>query len=185
MDIKSRLRAALLTEGAHKDKKYGCVMVYLGFDKADWKTLQDVIDKEDLYEPKDDTGFGKEKEPHVTILFGLHDDIPDSDIMDEVKKLSKPVVKFDKVSSFSNPLFDVLKYDIASDDLHKANKVFAKYPNTTDYPKYHPHCTIAYVKKGTASKYIKKLNDIEHMKITSDKIVYSKADGKKIDHKLD
>ena len=33
-------------------------------------------------------------------------------------------------------------------------------------------------------KYIKLLNKEAHMKITSDKIVYSKADGEKIDHKL-
>ena len=86
MDIKTRLRLALV-EGAHKNKqgnKFGCVMVFLGYDKSEWKQLQDLIDEEDLYDPKDDTGFGRETEPHITILYGLHSDIQDSDIKEEI-----------------------------------------------------------------------------------------------------
>jgi len=50
----------------------------------------------------------------------------------------------------------------------------AEYPHTTDYPDYHPHMTIAYVKKGMGKKYAEDLKDFS---ITPDKFVYSKIDG--------
>lgn len=186
MDIKARLRQTLL-EGAHKNNKgksYGCVMVFLGYNKSDWKQLQDLIDEEDLYNPKDETGFGREIDPHITILYGLHDNIQDSDIKKEIDLLKEPKLKLGKVSSFSNDKFDVLKFDVESKDLHAANKKFCEFPFTSNFPKYHPHCTIAYVKKGMADKYIAKLNKVAEIDVTSDKIVYSKADGSKKSYKF-
>lgn len=188
MDIKSRLRSALLKEGAHKDKSgnsYGCVMVFLDYNQSEWDKMQDIIDKDDLYEPKDDTGFGRETEPHVTILYGLHDDVPDEDVSEEIKKIKSPSIKLGKVSSFeTSDDFDVLKYEVESKDLHGLNKKFKKFPNTNKFPDYKPHCTIAYVKKGKAKEYIKKLNEAGKISVEPDKIVYSKADGKKKNYKL-
>lgn len=89
-----------------------------------------------------------------------------------------------EVSSFNNPKFEVLKFDVESEDLHKLNKKFTKFPFTSDYPEYHPHCTIAYVKKDKAKKYIDKLNDFADIKFKSVKVVYSKANGEKKNYKL-
>jgi hypothetical protein len=85
MNIKNELRAALLKEGKHKTHKneYGCLMVYLDVDKKDWNKLQNMIDDEDLYLPEDDPSYGRETEPHATILFGFHEDVPDEDIEKE------------------------------------------------------------------------------------------------------
>lgn len=187
MNIRDSLRAALL-EGAHKDangNKYGCVMVFLDFDKSDWEKMQDIIDDEDLYEPKGESGFGKEHDIHVTILYGLHKDVDDKDIAEEINKIKMPEIKLGKVSSFENDRFDVLKFDVESEDLTKLNEKFKKFPYTSDFPKYHPHCTIAYVKKGLAKKYIDKLNKADKIEVQPDKIVYSKANGEKKDYKLD
>ena len=68
--IKKLLREALLKEENRKNK-YGCVMVYFDYDQKDWDKLQDIIEEEDLYDPKEDPSFGREHEPHATILFGL------------------------------------------------------------------------------------------------------------------
>ena len=89
MNIKNELRAALLKEGKHKTHKneYGCLMVYLDVAKKDWKKLQDMIDDEDLYEPEDDPSYGRETEPHATILFWFHADVPDEDIEKEIERL--------------------------------------------------------------------------------------------------
>ncbi len=182
--IRKLLRKALLKEGAHKVNKYGCVMVFFDYDKSEWKALQDIIEKEDLYDPEDEIGFGKEKDPHVSILYGLHASIPDEDIEEEIKKIKEPKLKMGKVSFFENAKFDVLKFDVESEDLHKLNKKFSKFPYTSDYPDYHPHCTIAYVNKGTAEKYVKKLNDADEVKFESIKIVYSKANGDIKNYKL-
>lgn len=184
MDIRQKLRVALLKEGAHKANEYGCVMLYLGLDKSKWKELQDQIDEKDLYLPKNETGYGKETDPHVTILYGLHEDIPYEKIEAEINKIKEPEIKLGKISLFTTDDFDVLKFDVISEDLHKYNKQFTKFPHTNDFPKYHPHCTIAYVNKGTAKDYISKLNKVAEIDVTSEKIVYSMADGKKKNYKL-
>lgn len=187
MDIKKRLRQAL-TEAKHKNKthknEYGCLMIYLDVDKNKWGEIGDMFDKDDLYEPADDSSYGFEKSAHVTILFGLHNDIPDSDIEEEINKIKTPKIEFKGVSSFTNKLFDVIKFDVESEDLHKLNKRFTKFPHTTDFPNYHPHVTIAYVKPKLADKYIKRLSKHIDMPMTPSKIVYSKSDGSKKTYKL-
>ncbi len=180
MDIKKLLREALLKENKPTNPSYGCLMVFLDYDKSEWNKLQDNIDKEDLFEP--DTK-GLEKDPHITILYGLHEDIKDEDIEKEIKEIEKPKIKLGGVSSFENEKFDVLKFDIESSDLHKLNKQFSdNFPYTTDYPNYEPHATIAYVKKGTAKKYLDKIKGID---VSPSKIVYSKVNGEDKNYKLD
>lgn len=182
--VRKLLREALLKEGAHNGNKFGCVMVFFDYDKKDWKSFQDIIDTDDLYTPEGEKGFGKEKDPHVTILYGLHKTVPDKDIEEVIETIKSPRIKMGKVSFFENPKFDVLKFDIESEDLHKLNKEFSKFPYTSDFPDYHPHCTIAYIKKGKAKEYVKELNDKAKIKFESEKVVYSKADGEKKNYKL-
>jgi 2'-5' RNA ligase len=184
MDIRKKLRE-LLTEGKHKKthkNEYGCVMVNLDINK--WDDLLNLIDNEDLYNPKDDPSYGKEKNPHVTILYGLHEDIPLEEIEEELSNISTPSLKFSDVSSFKNPQFDVLKFDVDSKDLNKLNKKFKEFPYTTDFPKYHPHCTIAYLKPKMADKYIKKIEEFLEIKMTPSHIVYSMVNGNKKKYKL-
>ena len=190
MEIKQILRKTLLERETKKSHKnlYGCLMIYLGIEDNEWEELEKLIPNEALYEPKDDPTYGKENEPHVTILFGLHNDISDKDIEAEIKKIKVPRIELGKVSSFKNDLFEVLKFDIISDDLMKLNKKFSEFPHTTDYPNYHPHMTIAYCKKNEGGRYIELLNkymeDNDSLVINPTKIVYSKADGTKKNYKL-
>jgi hypothetical protein len=58
-----------------------------------------------------------------------------------------------------------------------------KLPHTTDYPDYHPHSTIAYLKKGKGEKYTDKLKGAEYI-VNPSKIVYSKPDGNKIEKSI-
>lgn len=184
VNIKEKLRFLLLNEGKHIGNDFGCVMIGLECDKDKWKELQDIIDDKDLYEPKNETGYGKEDELHVTILYGLHEDVDDSDIDSEIKKIKIPEIKLGKVSSFKNEKFEVLKFDIESDDLHKLNKKFKQFPHTSKFPKYSPHATIAYVKIGKSEKYIDKLNEATNIKVKVKEYMYSKANGDKKHYKL-
>ena len=185
MDIKQKLRKALLKENKKDHKhEFGALMVFLDVNEESWKELQDMIDEDDLYTEEGDNSYGREDEPHVTILYGLHDDIKDEEIEEDINDIKEPKIAFKSISSFDNPKYDVLKFDVDSKDLTKLNKVFKEYPFTSNFPDYHPHCTIAYLKPGKAAKYIKKAKDLVDMDMEPSKIVYSKADGTKKNYKL-
>jgi 2'-5' RNA ligase len=182
MDIKGKLRKALLNEGKHTENDFGCVMVYLKYDKKDWSALQGLIDEDDLYDTKDDVGYGREMNPHSTILYGLSGDIEDKLVEDKINAVKSPSLKLGKVSSFSNDKYDVLKFDMDGETMPNINKDFAKLPHTDTYGSYKPHCTIAYVKKGLAKKYIEILNEVEPFEVEAEKIVYSKVNGDELDY---
>ena len=188
MNIRQKIRQALL-EGKQKKtthkNEYGCLMVYLNADKDKWEEMQNLIDDEDLYQPEDDPTYGRENEPHVTILYGFHGDIKDSDINKEINKIKKPELTFGDVSAFTNEKFDVLKFDVDSKDMHKLNDKFKEFPHTNNYPDYHPHCTIAYLKPKMAEKYIKKLKKFLDIELEPSHLVYSKVDGSKNEYKFD
>jgi len=177
----------LLSEAKGNTYDYGCVMVYFDIDEDWWGERQSEIKDEDIYHgTKEDPGYGREDEPHVTILYGLHSDIPDETIEELVKKMTAPEVTLKEIGMFDNANrgFDVVKFDVEGQDLHDMNTMFAKLPHTTDYPDYHPHSTLAYVKAGTGKKYCGSLDDDKVLTLRPNKVVYSKADGSKKEYKF-
>lgn len=170
----------VINEGAG-GHSYGCVMLFLEAPEDWWKTITDEIEEDDVYEPEGERDYGIQpaSESHVTILYGLHSDIPDSDVEELIDEMTAPEVTLKDISIFDNADkgFDVVKFDVKGEDLHKMNAMFAELPHTTDYPDYHPHCTIAYVKAGTGKKYERTLSDGNKITLKPTKVVYSKADG--------
>ena len=135
------------------------------------------IAPEDIYNY--DGKFGREDDIHVTVLYGLHD--ATSENAEEVLQDERPVeLELGKVTAFTNnPKFDVIKIDIISPDLHRINKKLkSNLEYTTDYPQYHPHATIAYVKKGKGEKY-ETGDAFACERITCREIVFSSKTGKK------
>lgn len=187
MNIKNKIREALLKK-PKRVYEYGCVMVNLDLDGSEWGDIQNMIDEDDIYlgdkESGTDGGFGRELDPHVTILFGVHGDVPDEDVEALINKCTKPELELQNISTFENELFDVLKFDVDSQDLHKLNGLFKKLPHTTSYPNYHPHATICYLKKGMGDKYKNKLKNINPLTVIPDKLLYSKPDGTKKSYHL-
>ena len=175
MNIKKEVRKALIKEaGGHS---YGCVMVYLPIKEELWNAMANIRE-EDVYAPEGERDYGIQPydEAHVTILYGLHSDIPDETIEELVNKMTAPEISLKNISLFQNENFDVVKFDVEGEDLHEMNGMFAKLPHTTDYPDYHPHCTIAYVNPGSGPSYEGVVDEIT---VKPHKIVYSKADGSK------
>ena len=110
-------------------------------------------------------------------------DIPDEDIEEAIGNMSSPEVTLKDITTFSNKDFDVVKFDVEGEDLFKMNKTLTEFPHTTDYPDYHPHTTIAYVKVGEGEKYHQTLD--EPIIVTPNKVVYSKPDGTKKEYPFD
>lgn len=179
MNLKKKLRE-LLTEKDNKTTQtfdYGCIMIYLQVSDKDWTRLVNSIDEDDLYNGEDDNdrSYGREENPHVTVLYGIHSDVPDEDVEKLIDEVKPPKIELGKVSIFENSKFDVLKFEIDSPDLNKLNEKFKSLPYTSDFPDYKAHCTIAYLKKGMGKKYADKLNSKPTLIVKSDKVVYSKA----------
>lgn len=188
MNLKQILREKLQEKEEKKKPKreyeYGCVMVYLNADKKAWDALQDQIEDDDIYIGEDGEGFGREMDPHVTVLFGIHADVPDENVEKLITEVKEPVIEMQKISAFKNDVFEVLKFDVKSNDLVKLNKKFKTLPHTNTFPEYHPHATICYLKKGKSDKYVKKFTDITPIEVEVDKMVYSKPGGGKKDYKI-
>lgn len=172
---------AALNEAASPKYEYGCLMAF--FNPPAWDKLLAVIDPEDVYEG--DGGYGLEHDPHVTVLFGFHDDKVD---VNELKRCVKTIMDkrplgftLGQASIFDNPQYDVLKFDIndTTGILTELNGMLSdQYENTNSYPDYHPHATIAYIKKGEGQRYADLINAADFkMDVTPDKMVYSKPPG--------
>ena len=53
------------------DAKFDCVMFYANIEKKVWSDILEPIDEKDLYEdPEGKEEFGKELDPHCTLIFG-------------------------------------------------------------------------------------------------------------------
>lgn len=99
---------------------------------------------------------GRETEPHITVLFGLH--TPDPATVRALLRDEPPItVTLGKTSFFPNGESgsgDVLKVDVRSPSLRRLNKRIAEaIAHTNTHPDYQPHCTIAYVKPGRGKAY--------------------------------
>lgn len=182
MEIK-KFNEFSLEENKKEKPSFGCVMVFFTF--PDIKDVQDIISKEDLYTEEDDDSYGLEKNPHITLLYGLHsNDIKDQDVMDAVDTSVFTDLILHNASIFKSEKYGVLKFDVrypykSGAFLSKLNKKLSEFPHTNTFPDYHPHSTIAYLKSGTSKKYIDLLKDKEFT-VTPNKIVYSKIDNSEV-----
>ena len=156
---------------------YGCVMFFFDPNEKMLQELMTNIDDSDLYTKEDDSSYGKETEPHVTALYGIHNDVPDADVKKIVEQFTTPVITVGDVSIFENEKFDVVKIEVNSDEMNTANKKLSALPFSSDYPDYKAHITLAYVKPGLGQKYVE---EFESINLQPTHIVYSKADNTKL-----
>ena len=124
------------------------------------KDLQKKIPSRELYTEKDNEDYGLEKQSHVTLVPCLDNDID----IDKLKSYLKPINEYDivltDISKFECEKFDVLKCAVKSKALKDTNKeIVDKFETHSEYKDYNPHMTIAYMKKGMADKYLKKILD--------------------------
>jgi 2'-5' RNA ligase len=83
-------------------------------------------------------------------------------------------------SLFENEQYDVLKFDVQNSALYEINAKLCELPHTTNFPDYHPHATIGYLKPGAGKKYVEKFKNKEY-EVTPNRIVYSKPNGGRIE----
>lgn len=156
------------------------------FNEDCMNSIQKKIEEKDLYFKNDEKdSFGFENEPHVTLLYGFHDDSKPNDILECIKEFEIPEkLVLSHMSLFENDKFDVLKFDLKHNKLFEINKKLSEsFEYTTDFPDYYIHSTICYLKPGLGKKYVEKLKN-EELEVECKKIVYSDKDNKKTEFLL-
>ena len=113
----------------------------------EWGKLN--IPEEDLYFDEKG-GCGREKEPHITVKYGVPMPTPSEELRAIVHSFRPFKITLGAISLFKNSEFDVVKVDVYSPELHDLNARISKaFPVESKYPSYVPHATIAYTKPGT------------------------------------
>jgi 2'-5' RNA ligase len=162
-------------EGVKYDKD--CVLLLT--DIPLWETTLGIIKDEDLYIESEK--YGKENEQHITLLYGLlTGKYNDDDVEKILSDYTKINFSIKGIGIFENPdkPYDVVKFDIVSDDCGKVNEALKQLPYENDFPDYHPHMTLAYVKKGLGNKYKKDFSNVYDDYST--KVKLSKSTGEKV-----
>lgn len=173
---------SLLFEKKADSYEYGCAMVYFNFPEM--QKLHSLIEPEDVYVEEGDSSYGLEDEPHTTLLYGLHsNEIDDNTVMELCKSIQIGQLVLANASLFENEKYDVLKFDVKNSALHEINSKLAELPHTTNFPNYHPHATVGYLKPGTGRKYTEKFKNQEYT-VIPEKIVYSKPNGSRVEEKI-
>jgi hypothetical protein len=171
----------ILLEKQGDKYEYGCVMLKVSKPPP---FLYDYINPKDLYEEVGDRSYGIEDEPHITLLYGLHPKISKKEIESILDSFTFTTVKMMKPSLFKNEKYDVVKCDIISGELHKINSELKKLPHTSNFPNYHPHITICYMKAGLGDGFIKNFSTMDPQWLSPKYAIYSEVnlDGDKTEH---
>lgn len=173
---------ASLFEKKGDSHEYGCAMVYFNFPQM--QEFHSEIEPADVYTEEGDRSFGLEDEPHTTLLYGLHsNEIDDSTVMEICRSTEIGPMTLVNVSLFENEKYDVLKLDVQNSALYQINSKLTQLPHTTNFPDYHPHATIGYLKPGSGEKYVEKFRNKQY-EVTPEKIVYSKPGGERLEENL-
>ena len=152
------------------------------FEIPNWRDMFSLLGgkREDVYDTPD-KDYGLEDEPHVTLLWGIHDD---KHSLDDVKyylpSLEDMSAILIGVSHFDGEEYDVLKIGVDAPRYHDVNADLTKNLECTNtFPTYTPHLTVAYLKKGMGGIYTEaNKNKMMQTVIAPSKYKYGYANGK-------
>jgi hypothetical protein len=164
-----------------KQGDYGCLMALVPHDLAQEIVAWGVRNiSDDALFMGEDRPLGRELESHITIKYGLVTD--DAKTVRRLFNDEKPYhVKLGKVKHFQPPElpFDVVTVEIISNDLEKANKKVEEHLECAEglpSDEYHPHITIAYVKRDMGKDFIGS-EDFQDRDVILDTVIFSPRKG--------
>jgi len=124
--------------------------------------IMDNIDGNDLYsDPEDQLNrYGLERESHVTLFPCLDKEVSLNDICSYLPNVRTLRASLKNISLFEQEKYNVLKADVDEDsNLFELNNKLSKHFVCHSEYSYHPHMTIAYIKKDAkANNMVRELN---------------------------
>lgn len=160
-----------------------CIMVDISNGNKIIEFVND-LPEECIYE-EEGQNYGKETNPHITLMYGL-DDKEESRVKELLTKVpSKIMAELGKISKFENAdaPYDVLKIEVKSPHLNKIHEMIRKnFDNNYKWPNYNPHVTLAYVKKGTCNEHVGN-KTFEGTKVMFEAFMYSNGNREQ-NHKI-
>ena len=158
-------------------EKRGCLMLMI------YGTLEnDLLEwgKANIPDSALDPTEGREIEPHATIFWGFNQDFDPTRLTAMLRNTGPVDIELGTVSRFECPDYDVLKVEVDSPKLENLNKrigkVFENDVTPSEHP-YHPHITIAYLKKG-ACRELDGGKVFEGQAFATDELLYSLPERK-------
>lgn len=132
---------------SHKNE-YGCLMAMVSPTVGPHivKFGRTAIPQSIIYNKPDDTSYGYEDEPHITLKYGYAPDLTNSDLATILQGIKPFNVILHALSQFNNDEFDVIKFDAESPVLRELRARADKFPNQDKFPDYKPHLTLGYIK---------------------------------------
>lgn len=125
-----------------------------------------------LYQEEGDDSMGKEKWPHITLLYGLEDGNEEAAKEILQKYEGKIKAKLGKVTKFNTDDFDVIKIEVTGDILNQINSELKELSHKNNFPDYKAHITLAYVKTGEGEDLLE-YDGFDGLEIDVDKVIYS------------
>lgn len=141
--------------------KLGCVMLDLEVNPA-LKRAADALPESGWYRDPERPGeFGREGEPHVTLLHGLLNNA--NDLQEEVDFVLEDWRAPTYLRGRSCQVFKGEKYDvvylkiIGTSEIHEAHQRLSKLPHVDLHPNFTPHMTVGYTLPGLGQWYANEL----------------------------
>lgn len=172
-----KLYSTLREAKAEESYDSSCVLVRMP------KEISKILDSYNYENIPDDCiaeGKKRETEYHVTILYGIEDTSSEETLELLKKKINSSTfkVRLGAVSKFYQDDYDVVKIDI-DDYTGKLEAAFdavnENIDNRNEYDSYHPHCTLAYVRKGTCEHLIGD-SSFEGVSVVLNELEFSSSD---------
>ena len=140
-----------------------------------------LIREEHLHE------YGREESPHITVLENILPSLTAENSTQAALSesgISEIRAVVGDCSVFSNKDYDVLKFEVLSEDLHKVNShlntlIECGGCDDQEHSEYNPHITVAYLRKGIGAQYAEKFKErIAGLPLSFNNVVFSDTRGK-------
>lgn len=177
-DVVEKVRARLAQKNGKLDSN-GRLMISFGFPEL--RSMQDEIDKNDLYKGTDKLPL--EKDPHVTLANGLNSCLVEDDqIMNVLNRKLIRTMKLQDIECFENDKFDTLQFNVTGDGLNENVGILKKFLGARTFT-CPLHSIVARLEPGKGKKYVEMFKRNEY-EVYPRYIVYSKSDKEEIKKKF-